>query len=44
MGKMIITEIEINIQIFLQSINVNKKTINNGKINSAKDKPKPSST
>ena len=38
-GKMIITEIEIAIQIFLQSINVNKKIINNGKINSANDNP-----
>ena len=32
-GKIIITEIEITIQIFLQSIKVNKKIINNGKIN-----------
>ena len=39
MGKMIITKIEIAIQIFLQSINVNKKIINNGKINSANDNP-----
>ena len=38
-GKIIITEIEIAIQIFLQSIKVNKKIINNGKINSANDKP-----
>ena len=38
-GKIIITEIEIAIQIFLQSIKVNKKIINNGKINSASDKP-----
>ena len=38
-GKMIIIEIEIAIQIFLQSIKVNKKIINNGKINSANDKP-----
>ena len=33
------TKIEIDIQIFLQSKKVNKKIINNGKINSAKDKP-----
>ena len=33
------TKIEINIQIFLQSKKVNKKIINTGKINSAKDKP-----
>jgi len=39
MGKMIIIEIEIATQIFLQSIKVNKKIINKGKINSAKDKP-----
>ena len=39
MGKMIITKIEIAIQIFLQSINVNKKIINIGKINSANDNP-----
>ena len=43
-GKIIITKIEIDIQIFLQSINVNKNTINNGKINSANDKSKPSCT
>ena len=39
MGKIIITEIEIAIQIFLQSMKVNKKIINKGKINSANDKP-----
>ena len=39
MGKMIMTEIEIAIQIFLQSTKVNKKIINNGRINSANDKP-----
>ena len=39
MGKMITTEIEIATQIFLQSTKVNKKIINKGKINSAKDKP-----
>ena len=39
MGKMIIIEIEIAIQIFLQSMKVNKKIINKGKINSANDKP-----
>ena len=39
MGKMIIIEIEIAIQIFLQSTKVNKKIINKGKINSANDKP-----
>ena len=33
------TKIEIDTQIFLQSKKVNKKIINNGKINSAKDKP-----
>ena len=38
-GNMIITKIEIDIQILLQSKNVNKKIINNGKINSAKDNP-----
>ena len=36
---MIIIKIEIAIQIFLQSIKVNKKIINIGKINSANDKP-----
>ena len=43
-GNITITKIEIDIQIFLQSIKVSKKIINNGKINSAKDNPKPSST
>ena len=38
-GKMIITEIEIAIQIFLHTIQVNKKIIYKGKINSAPDKP-----
>ena len=38
-GSTIITKIEINNQIFLHWIIVNKKTINNGRINSAKDKP-----
>ena len=38
-GKIIITEIEMAIQIYLQSIKVNKKITNNGKINSANDKP-----
>ena len=38
-GNTKITKIEIDIQIFLQSKNVSKKIINNGKINSAKDKP-----
>jgi hypothetical protein len=38
-GSIIITKNEIDIQIFLQSRKVSKKTINNGKINSAKDKP-----
>ena len=33
------TKIEIDIQIFLHSINVNKKTIHNGKIHSARDSP-----
>ena len=33
------TKIEIDNQIFLHSIIVNKKTINNGRINSAKDNP-----
>ena len=37
--KKIKTEIEIAIQIFLQSTKVNKKIINKGKINSANDKP-----
>ena len=38
-GRTTITKIEVNIQIFLQSIRVNKKMINIGKINSAKDNP-----
>ena len=38
-GSIIITKIEINNQIFLHWIIVNKKTINNGRINSDKDKP-----
>ena len=38
-GNTTMTKIEITIQIFLQSIKVNKKIINNGKINSANDKP-----
>ena len=38
-GKNIITKIEIETQISLQCINVSKKTIKTGKINSAKDKP-----
>ena len=38
-GKIIITVIEMAIQIFLQSTKVNKKIINKGKINSANDKP-----
>ena len=36
---MIITSIDIETQRFLHSINVNKKTIKTGKVNSAKDKP-----
>jgi len=38
-GKIKITIIEIEIQIFLHSIILNKNTINNGSVNSAKDKP-----
>ena len=38
-GKTIITIIEIETQISLHSINVNKKTIKTGKTNSAKDRP-----
>jgi hypothetical protein len=38
-GSMKITKIEIDNQMFLHSIIVNKKTINNGRINSAKDRP-----
>ena len=38
-GKNIITKIEIETQISLHCINVSKKTIKTGKINSAKDKP-----
>tara|TARA_B100000787_G_C16151347_1_gene276712 strand:+ start:722 stop:1132 length:411 start_codon:yes stop_codon:yes gene_type:complete len=38
-GSTIITKIEINNQISLHSIIVNRNTINNGEINSAKDKP-----
>ena len=33
------TKIEIDNQMFLHSITVNKKTISNGRINSARDKP-----
>ena len=36
---MIITSIDIETQRFLHSINVNKKTIKTGNINSAKDNP-----
>ena len=38
-GKNKITTIEIIIQIYLQSRNVNKYIVNTGKINSADDKP-----
>ena len=33
------TKIEIDNQMFLHSITVNKKTINSGRVNSARDKP-----
>ena len=39
MGSTRMTKIEIEIQISLHSIKVNKKTINTGNINSADDKP-----
>ena len=39
MGKTIITKIDMESQISLHSIKVNKKTIKTGKVNSAKDKP-----
>ena len=38
-GSTIITKIEIDIQIFLQSIIVNKKIVSKGRINSAKERP-----
>ena len=38
-GSIRIINIEIDNQIFLHSIIVNKKTIKSGRINSAKDKP-----
>ena len=38
-GRTTITKIEMKIHISLHPINVNKKTIKTGKINSAKDKP-----
>ena len=39
MGSTRMTKIEIEIQISLHSIKVNKKTINTGRTNSASDKP-----
>jgi hypothetical protein len=38
-GRIRIIKIEIDIQIFLHSINVSKNTINNGITNSAKESP-----
>jgi hypothetical protein len=38
-GRIKIIKIEIDIHIFLHSINVSKKTINNGITNSAKESP-----